>query len=150
MSSNTWLPLLIVVIVIIVSILEKKNQPPPQELTSEQQQAIKDQGWVIFILISLFLLVNGLNALLLKSLALEKAIEIQRAFSSFICFPVLILGLIIISISTIKYRVSAMRGRGQYYYPTGGPAVLWGILLLVAALILAFVFIKLSMSGSYI
>lgn len=120
----------ILVIVVISSQIMKLNPPRPQELTGDQTNAIHGQNKVWAFMLLMFLFVSAVNYLLIK-IAPETAPGISVQLSSFLCFPVLVIGILIISVSTIKYQVSSSRGRGQREYPTGGFAVVWGILELI-------------------
>lgn len=118
----------ILVIVVISSQIMKLNPPKRQELTSDQTNAIHTQHKVWAFIVLMFLFVSGINYLLLKIVP-EKAPQIGANISFFLCFPVLVIGMLIISVSAIKHQVSP--GRGQYL--TGGLAVVWGVLELIGA-----------------
>lgn len=116
----------ILVIVVISSQIMKLNPPKRQELTSEQTDAIRTQNRVKVIILLVFLLVSGVNYLLIKIVP-EKAPQIGGNISFFLCFPALVIAMLVISVSTIKYQVSP--GRNQYL--TGGIAIVWGVVLLM-------------------
>jgi hypothetical protein len=134
-----YIALTIFVLAVIWSQFTKANPPQPQELAADQRSALHSQTKVWVFVGLMFLLVAAVDFLLFIIMP-EKAPEMVMQLLYILCLPTFIIALMIVSVSTIKYKITSNRGRGQRDYPTGGLAVFWGILGLMAAFGLVFIF----------
>jgi hypothetical protein len=128
-------PFFIFVIVGIVFfiLLEARNKSmPPQELTPNQENSLSKQVWIVGFLIFLFFAVQLIGSLS-EQVMPDNARQIRTMMGTFCLFPAFILALLVISFSTIKNQICLFRGRGAYYYPTGGCAIIIGIGMLIIA-----------------
>jgi hypothetical protein len=125
---------LFVIVVVLSQIVEVKYKP--QELSDEQENAVHAQNKLIKFAMLMFLFVSAVNFLIARALPGEYMLNGQ--ISWFFCFPTAVITLMLISVSSIKYRINVWRGRGQRDYPTGGYAVVLGVLGLVVAFGLVF------------